>query len=222
MVKTGNTGCPPPGSEWRPSASLSGKGVTVLPPQPETKVYMIRQPTCNCKFGGYTWEVDREEAKEPCSRPHYWQEFPQEPPHPSRSQVRHSWGCSLGGRHGDSLTTLVWHRVGCAGSRPHYPLQDSPDWGLPARTPSHYPGPQPLCSLPPHPRSGHGKRGAWWAGAGPEEGALDSVTGRVGQAGPASEHRQLPARPLEGGAWVGFRVRRGCDCKARKLRESSD
>lgn len=87
-----------------------------------------------------------------------------------------------------------------------------------ARTPSHCPGLQPLCSLPLHLRPGLRKCVAWWAGAGSEEGALDSQL-QEEQAGGAN---QLPAC-LEGvGAWVGFRFRRGCDCKARKLQKSPD
>lgn len=214
MVAAGSTGCCPPGSERRPSASSSGKRVTLFPPQPKTKAHMILQPASNCKFGGYTWEVDREGTKEPCSRPHYWQEFLQDPPHPSRSEVRHSWGCSLGG-----MTETPSLPCGILWGVQEAALTG----GLLTRTPSHYPGPQHLCHLPPHPRPGRGKDGAWWAGAGPEEGARDSVTGRAGQAGLAGAGGATatncpPACRRRVGAWVGFRFRRGCDCEARKLR----
>lgn len=69
-----------------PFDSLSAKGVTVLPSQPETKLHV----------GGPPWEVDRARPKEPSLRSHRWQEFPQDPPHPSRSEVRGPWSARQG------------------------------------------------------------------------------------------------------------------------------
>lgn len=66
---------------------------TVLPSQPEAKVHVITQPPFNCSlFGDYMGESDREGAQKLCSRPYYWQEFPQDPPYPSRPQVRYTLG----------------------------------------------------------------------------------------------------------------------------------
>lgn len=126
---------------------------------------------------------------------------------------------------GDDMETpsLPWCGILWGVQEAGYPAQcrTALTGGLLTRTPSHYPGPQPLCNLPPHPRPGRGKDGAWWAGAGPEEGARDSVTGRAGRRGRrgwrGQAERQPPtARLPAGGGWVpGWGLGLGEDVTAR-------
>lgn len=101
--------------------------------------------------------------------------------------------------------------------------------GLLTRTPSYYPGPQPLCNLPPHPRPGVGRTVPGGLGRAQRKEPVTQLqeerqAGQAGLAGAggATATNCPPACRRWVGAWVGFRFRRGCDCEARKLRESSD
>ena len=108
-------------------------------------------------------------------------------------------------------------------------VQDGPDWGSAGQDPHISPWPPALLPPPRSPRPSLGKGRTvpvpvpvpGWAGAGPRgRSRLTQSYRKSGAGGAGGENHQLPASPLgrRVGAWVGFRLRRGCDCKARKLR----
>lgn len=192
-----------------PFDSLSGKGGTVLPSQPETKVHIEGPP----------WEVDRARPKEPCSRSHHRQEFPQDPRHPRRSEVRGPWAARCGDM---EAPLLLW--VAPRGVSRKQTLLVSAEQPSRAVFLPRCPRVAPASLQRPHSRAwlGLGKcgaRGAGAAGAARKEPLTHSYR-KSGAGGARSTN--CPPAGAGVGAWVGFKFRRGCDCKARKLQESSD
>lgn len=236
----------PPTWAQSPGASLEGLSLllylekgqgTVLPSQPETKVHGIPHPPVNCSpFADYMGELNREGAQKLCSRPHYWQEFPQDPPYPSRSQVRYTLGLLPWAR-GSNLKAPTIHRRRCPGSRPHCPAgcpcvcvcvcNMAPNGSLlRSPPPQHHPGLQPLCKLPPTPWAWpRGSMMPGWAGVGPRGRSRLTQSYRKKQCrrGRRGENRQLPA--CLGWGWLpGWGLGLGEDMTAKpgSYRESSD
>lgn len=173
-----------------PFDSLSGKGGTVLPSQPETKVHIEGPP----------WEVDRARPKEPCSRSHHRQKFPQDPRHPSRSEVRGPWAA----RCGDMEAPLpLW--VAPRGVSRKQTLLVSAEQPSRAVFLPRCPRVAPASLQRPHspglawPGEMWGPGG--WRGRGGQEGALDSQLQE--ERGRRGEKHQLPACRGGGGCLGG-------------------
>lgn len=128
-------------------------------------------------------------------------------------------GCSLRG-HGGPPASLGGTAWGVQEADPPCECRTALTGSLLAKMPSGGPS---LSAAPPQPGL------AWpgemwgpggWRGWAARKEPLTHSYRKSGAGGARSTN--CPPAGAGVGAWVGFKFRRGCDCKARKLQESSD